>query len=48
MFLMGPIKQLKSMFDKGRLVATLVYLTAMAMTLMSAIYVRPASSSRAW
>ena len=69
MFLMGPLKQLKSMFDKvrcsclcsahalpsataayrpltatyhlkGRIVATLVYLAAMALTLISAIYVR--------
>lgn len=43
MFLMGPLKQLKSMFDKGRVVATLVYLAAMALTLISAIYVRACS-----
>ena len=47
MFLMGPLKQLKSMFDKGRIVASVVYLAAMALTLVSAIYVRTCSSLHA-
>ena len=47
MFLMGPLKQLKSMFDKGRIVASVVYLAAMALTLVSAIYVRKHSSLHA-
>lgn len=37
MFLMGPIKQLFKMFEKGRSVATLIYFAAMFATLFSAI-----------
>lgn len=40
LFLMGPIRQIKSMFDPSRLFATLVFLTSMAMTLFCAFYVR--------
>ena len=40
MFLMGPLRQLSKMFEKGRIVATLVYLVFMALTLVSAIKVR--------
>ena len=39
MFLVGPIKQLAAMFEKGRVVATLVYIAAMFLTLFSAIKV---------
>lgn len=38
-FLMGPVKQIKSMFEKKRIVATLIFLAAMGMTLFSALYV---------
>ena len=41
MFLMGPAKQMAKMFERGRLVATLVYLVSMALTLFSALYVWP-------
>ena len=37
LFLMGPIKQLKKMFDKGRIVATTTYLVAMCLTLWAAL-----------
>ncbi len=40
MFLMGPLRQLSKMFEKGRIVATLVYLVFMALTLFCAIKVR--------
>jgi hypothetical protein len=41
MFLMGPIKQLVKMFEKGRIVATLIYFAAMFATLFAAIRVNP-------
>lgn len=41
MSLMGPIKQLFKMFEKGRAVATLIYFAAMFATLFSAIRVSP-------
>ncbi|EIE18574.1 SFT2-domain-containing protein [Coccomyxa subellipsoidea C-169] len=37
MFLMGPVKQIVKMFEKGRLLATVVYIVAMFLTLFSAI-----------
>ena len=37
---MGPIKQLKKMFDKGRIVATTTYLVAMCLTLWAALKAR--------
>lgn len=37
---MGPLRQLSKMFEKGRIVATLVYLVFMALTLFCAIKVR--------
>eukprot|EP00884_Botryococcus_braunii_P018939 jgi/Botrbrau1/5729/Bobra.0134s0005.1 len=40
MFLMGPIKQLSNMFDKGRIFATLAYLVSMFLTLFAALYMR--------
>jgi hypothetical protein len=39
MFLMGPVTQLKKMFEKGRIIATLVYVAAMFLTLFAAIKV---------
>lgn len=39
MFLVGPLKQLTAMFEKGRVVASLVYIGAMFLTLFSAIKV---------
>ena len=36
-FLSGPIRQVKSMFHKKRLIATLVYFSAMTLTLVSAL-----------
>jgi hypothetical protein len=39
MFLMGPVRQIVKMFEKGRLLATLVYIAAMFLTLFSAIKV---------
>lgn len=39
MFLVGPLRQIKLMFELKRIVATLIYLGAMAMTLFSALYV---------
>lgn len=41
MFLMGPLRQLSKMFEKGRIVATLVYIVFMFLTLFSAIKVCP-------
>lgn len=40
MFLMGPGAQLKRMFDKGRWVATAIYLASMLLTLLAAYVVR--------
>ena len=40
MFLMGPITQMKKMFEKGRIIATLVYIAAMFLTLFAAIKVQ--------
>ncbi len=40
MFLMGPCKQFKNMFDEKRRIATIVYLSALAATLVVAIWVR--------
>mmetsp|Transcript_20673 Transcript_20673/g.63898 ORF Transcript_20673/g.63898 Transcript_20673/m.63898 type:complete len:128 (-) Transcript_20673:140-523(-) len=37
-FLAGPKKQLKNMFAKTRIVATVVYLTSIVMTLFVALY----------
>lgn len=39
MFLVGPFRQIKLMFELKRIIATLIYLGAMAMTLFSALYV---------
>ena len=41
MFLMGPLRQLSKMFEKGRIIATLVYIAFMFLTLFSAIKVCP-------
>lgn len=41
MFLMGPVKQIVKMFEKGRALATLIYIAAMFLTLFSAIKVLP-------
>ncbi len=40
MFLMGPMAQLKRMFDKGRWIATAVYLSSLLLTLVAAYVVR--------
>lgn len=37
MFLMGPLKQLSKMFDKGRIVATCIYIASLALTLFAAL-----------
>lgn len=39
MFLMGPVRQIVKMFEKGRILATLIYIAAMFLTLFSAIKV---------
>jgi len=39
MFLMGPLKQLSKMFDKGRIVATCIYIASLALTLFAALEV---------
>jgi len=39
-FLVGPLRQLKSMFDPTRVITTIVFLAAMIMTLLSALLVR--------
>jgi hypothetical protein len=39
-FLVGPIRQLKSMFDPTRMITTIVFLVAMALTLTAALWVR--------
>eukprot|EP01107_Rhizomastix_libera_P018019 TRINITY_DN894_c0_g1_i2.p1 TRINITY_DN894_c0_g1~~TRINITY_DN894_c0_g1_i2.p1 ORF type:complete len:162 (+),score=36.14 TRINITY_DN894_c0_g1_i2:11-496(+) len=36
-FLMGPLKQLKKMFELNRLVSTIIYIAAMVLTLLSAL-----------
>ena len=41
MFLMGPMKQLGKMFDKGRIVATCAYLASLGLTLWAALWVSP-------
>lgn len=38
MFLMGPVKQFKNMFDEKRRVATIVYLSALVATLVIALW----------
>jgi hypothetical protein len=38
MFLMGPVKQFKNMFDEKRRVATIVYLCALTATLVIALW----------
>lgn len=38
MFLMGPLNQLRRMFHPVRLVATLVYLTFIALTIYFGVY----------
>lgn len=40
LFLMGPLRQLKSMFDPTRLFATIIFIASMAMTLFCAFWVR--------
>ena len=40
MFLMGPLKQLSKMFEKGRIFATIIYLAALVLTLWAALKVR--------
>ena len=40
MFLVGPLRQVKNMFAGTRIIATIVYLGAMALTLFAAFYVR--------
>jgi hypothetical protein len=39
-FLVGPVKQLKNMFAQKRIIATIVFLSAMILTLVVAIVVR--------
>ena len=39
MFLMGPLKQLSKMFDKGRIVASCLYIASLGLTLFSALKV---------
>eukprot|EP00727_Mastigamoeba_balamuthi_P000855 m51a1_g10767 hypothetical protein (167) ;mRNA; f:31837-32715 len=39
-FIVGPLKQLKSMLQPTRLVASVVFVLALALTLFSAIYLR--------
>jgi hypothetical protein len=38
-FLIGPLSQLKQMVDPNRLVATIVFFGALALTLVAALYV---------
>lgn len=42
MFLMGPCKQLRSMMQSGRWIASLVYVTAIVLTLVVAFTVNGA------
>lgn len=39
MFLMGPLAQLKKMFEKGRIIATSIYIGALFLTLWMAVKV---------
>ncbi len=49
MFLMGPVKQFKNMFDEKRRVATIVYLSALVATLVIALWQgKKLGTSRAW
>ncbi|CAF4404853.1 unnamed protein product [Rotaria sp. Silwood2] len=43
LFLMGPMNQLKKMFDPSRCIATLVFLVCVVMTLVSAIAIKIAA-----
>jgi len=40
MFLMGPVNQLKKMFDGTRLIATIIMIASIVLTLFFAFYVR--------
>jgi hypothetical protein len=40
LFLMGPVSQCKSMFQKTRIIATIVYLGSIVMTLVMALVVK--------
>jgi hypothetical protein len=40
LFLMGPMNQLKRMFDPTRLIATIVFILSVVMTLVSAIVIK--------
>jgi len=40
LFLMGPMNQLKKMFDPTRLIATIVFLACLVMTLVSALVIK--------
>ncbi|CAF3367484.1 unnamed protein product [Rotaria socialis] len=40
MFLMGPLNQLKKMFDPSRLIATIIFLICLILTLVSAIVIK--------
>ncbi|CAF4349025.1 unnamed protein product, partial [Adineta steineri] len=42
LFLMGPMNQLRKMFDSSRFIATIVFLICVAMTLVSAIAIKVA------
>lgn len=42
-FLVGPVRQIKSMFDPTRLITTIVFLSAMALTIVAALVVRSAA-----
>ncbi|VDD91217.1 unnamed protein product [Enterobius vermicularis] len=37
-FLTGPVRQLKKMFEKGRFIATLVFITLIAFSLIAALF----------
>ena len=39
-FLVGPVKQMRQMFDPMRLIAAIIYLVSMALTLFAALYLR--------
>lgn len=40
MFLMGPVKQIKRMFQKTRIIVTIIFLSAIVMTLISALVLK--------
>lgn len=40
LFLMGPMKQLAKMFEKGRIIATVIYIVALGLTLWAALKVK--------